>query len=127
MDLKDIVCLCFLDKVGGEDSLELKIESIIEGCNYIWEGNQGMMCKNLEDQCLPPCINMKSLTEAVLITQSPCQARHVLIYYKFYIPNFVTMPCLKICYVVIGVCGALKMLTKFVNMSKTRENDITNI
>ncbi|MED6144653.1 hypothetical protein PIB30_017753 [Stylosanthes scabra] len=56
-----------------EDGLEIKIDAIIEGCNYSWEGYNGGIRKNLEDQCLAPCTKMKSWTEAVLVTQSPCK------------------------------------------------------
>lgn len=81
MKVKSYCCVCvFLTKVGGEDDLELKIESIIEGCNDTWVRNQGRMCQHLEDQCLPP-FKRKRLTEAVFSVQSPCQARHVLINY----------------------------------------------
>jgi hypothetical protein len=65
--------------------LELKIDSIIEGCNGTWLWNQGRMCPYLQGQCLPPSVKSRRLTEAVLTLQSPCQARHVLIsiYFKF--------------------------------------------
>ncbi|MED6206005.1 hypothetical protein PIB30_022895 [Stylosanthes scabra] len=56
-----------------EDSLEIKLDTIIEGCNYAWEENHGGIRKSLEDQCLAPCTKMKSWAEAVLITQSPCE------------------------------------------------------
>jgi len=74
----NIVCV-FLSNVGEEDDFELKLESIIEGCNGTWLRNQGRMCQYLDDQCLPPSVKSKKLTEAVLTLQSPCQARHVLI------------------------------------------------
>ncbi|XP_028808434.1 uncharacterized protein LOC114763001 [Neltuma alba] len=54
---------------GGEGALELKIESIIEGCN----NEHGMTSQNLEHHCSPPCIKRKRLSEAVLIMQSACQ------------------------------------------------------
>ncbi|KAK4286592.1 hypothetical protein QN277_003126 [Acacia crassicarpa] len=54
---------------GGEGALELKIESIIEGCN----NKHGMTSQNLEEHFLPPCIKRKRLSEAVLLMQSPCQ------------------------------------------------------
>lgn len=62
-------------KVDGEDDFELKIESIIEGCNDIWVRNQEKMVKH---QSLSPCTKRKKLSEAVFIMQSPCQARDVL-------------------------------------------------
>ncbi|XP_027355087.1 uncharacterized protein LOC113864994 isoform X2 [Abrus precatorius] len=52
----------------GEDDFELKIESIIEGCNDTWGRNQERTCGQ---QSLP--IKRKKLSEAVFITQSPCQ------------------------------------------------------
>nr|KYP58448.1 hypothetical protein KK1_013856 [Cajanus cajan] len=60
---------------GGEDDLELKIESIIEGCNDTWVRNLGRTCPHLEDQPLPPPRKQRRLTDAVLF-KSPCQARH---------------------------------------------------
>jgi len=75
-DEKTIACV-FLKKVGGEDDLELSIESLIEGCNDTWVRNQGRTCQHLEDQHLPPYIKQRRLTEAVLIMQSPCEARHL--------------------------------------------------
>jgi hypothetical protein len=68
----------FSCQTGEEDDFELKLESIIEGCNGTWLRNQGRMCQYLDDQCLPPSVKSKRLTEAVLTLQSPCQARHVL-------------------------------------------------
>ncbi|XP_027343413.1 uncharacterized protein LOC113855983 [Abrus precatorius] len=58
---------------SGEDDLELMIESIIEGCNDTCLKNQGRRYQHFEDQCLPPYIKRRRLTEAVLIMQSPCQ------------------------------------------------------
>ncbi|TKY48338.1 hypothetical protein E2542_SST25754 [Spatholobus suberectus] len=75
--IEDEIALC--DKkiqrmlTSGEDDLELKIESIIEGCNDTWVRNQGSMCQHLEDQPLTPYNKRRRLTEAVLIMQSPCQ------------------------------------------------------
>ncbi|XP_020223264.1 uncharacterized protein LOC109805551 isoform X2 [Cajanus cajan] len=57
---------------GGEDDLELKIESIIEGCNDTWVRNLGRTCPHLEDQPLPPPRKQRRLTDAVLF-KSPCQ------------------------------------------------------
>jgi hypothetical protein len=77
---KAIACICvFLTNLGEEDDTELKIDSIIEGCNGTWLRNQGRMCQYLEGQCLRPSVKSKRLTEAVLTLQSPCEARHVLI------------------------------------------------
>ncbi|KAF7824280.1 uncharacterized protein G2W53_022424 [Senna tora] len=75
--IEDDIAMC--DKkiqtilTGGEAALELKIESIIEGCNDICARNQERTSQNLEDHFLPPDIKRKRLSEAVLITQSPCQ------------------------------------------------------
>lgn len=80
------VCV-FLTKVGGDDDLELKIDSIIEGCNDICVRNQGRIYRHLEDQSSPPCFKRKRLTEAVLTMQSPCQARHVSMNYWFSMSN----------------------------------------
>ncbi|KAK7261607.1 hypothetical protein RIF29_27922 [Crotalaria pallida] len=57
---------------GQDDDFELKIDSIIEGCNDIW-GRNRRRCQHLEDQCSPPCFKSKRLTEAVLTPLSPCQ------------------------------------------------------
>ncbi|XP_012570395.1 uncharacterized protein [Cicer arietinum] len=59
--------------VGEEDELELKMESIIEGCNNTRLRNQGRMCQYLEDQCSPQSFKRKRLAEAVLSLQTPCQ------------------------------------------------------
>lgn len=60
--------------------MELKIESIIDGCNDTCLRNQGRTCQSLEGhQCLLPSVKRKRLSEAVLSLQTPCQARHVLI------------------------------------------------
>ncbi|WJX50552.1 hypothetical protein P8452_36839 [Trifolium repens] len=59
--------------IGEEDDTELKIDSIIEGCNGTWLRNQGRMCQYLEGQCLRPSVKSKRLTEAVLTLQSPCE------------------------------------------------------
>ncbi|KAK2434256.1 hypothetical protein P8452_31428 [Trifolium repens] len=61
--------------IGEEDGddTELKIDSIIEGCNGTWLRNQGRMCQYLEGQCLRPSVKSKRLTEAVLTLQSPCE------------------------------------------------------
>lgn len=68
-----------MSNVGEEDDFELKLESVIEGCNGTWLRNQGRMCSQyLDDQCLPQSVKSKRLTEAVLTLQSPCQARHIL-------------------------------------------------
>jgi len=75
-DDKTIACV-FLTKVGGEDDLELSIESLIEGCNDTCVRNQGRTCQHLKDQRLPPYIKRRRLTKAVLIMQSPCEARHL--------------------------------------------------
>ncbi|XP_045813435.1 uncharacterized protein LOC123907281 [Trifolium pratense] len=56
--------------IGEEDDMDLKIDSIIEGCNV---RNQGRMCQYLEGQCLPPSVKSKRLAEAVLTLQSPCE------------------------------------------------------
>ncbi|CAJ1955566.1 unnamed protein product [Sphenostylis stenocarpa] len=73
--IEDELALC--DKkiqrmlTSGEDELELKIESIIEGCNDAFVRNQGRISQNLEDQSLSRPIQQRRLTEAVLIMQSP--------------------------------------------------------
>ncbi|XP_019436555.1 PREDICTED: uncharacterized protein LOC109342935 isoform X3 [Lupinus angustifolius] len=75
--IEDEIALC--DKkiqrisAGRDDDLEIKIESIIEGCNDIWIRNGGRMCQHNEDQCSLPCFKRKRLTEAVLTVQSPCK------------------------------------------------------
>ncbi|KAL2332210.1 hypothetical protein Fmac_019791 [Flemingia macrophylla] len=67
--IEDEIALC--DKkiqimlTGGEDDLELKIESIIEGCNDTWLRNQRRMCPHLEDPPSPPPSKQRRLTEAV--------------------------------------------------------------
>jgi len=65
-----------LKKVGGEDELDVNVESILEGCNDTWVRNQGRMCQHLEDQSLPPQNKRRRFTEAVFIKRSTCQARH---------------------------------------------------
>ncbi|XP_061367309.1 uncharacterized protein LOC133310397 [Gastrolobium bilobum] len=75
--IEDEIALC--DKkiqrmlTGGEDDLELKIDTIIEGCNDTWVRNQGRMSHHLEDKRLSPYIKRKRLREAVLIVQNSCQ------------------------------------------------------
>ncbi|XP_057456273.1 uncharacterized protein LOC130747365 isoform X3 [Lotus japonicus] len=54
--------------VDGEDEFELKIESIIEGCNDVWVRNQERTCGQ---QSFP--LKRKRLSEAVFIALSPCQ------------------------------------------------------
>ncbi|KAF1886984.1 hypothetical protein Lal_00046222 [Lupinus albus] len=68
--IEDEIALC--DKKiqrissGGEDELDIKIESIIEGCNDIWVRNQGRMRQHNEKQCPSPCFKRKRLSEAEL-------------------------------------------------------------
>ncbi|XP_019436562.1 PREDICTED: uncharacterized protein LOC109342935 isoform X9 [Lupinus angustifolius] len=77
--IEDEIALCdkkiqrISAEVGRDDDLEIKIESIIEGCNDIWIRNGGRMCQHNEDQCSLPCFKRKRLTEAVLTVQSPCK------------------------------------------------------
>ncbi|KHN06212.1 hypothetical protein glysoja_031654 [Glycine soja] len=61
----------------GEDDFKLKIESIVEGCNDTWVRNQERM---REQQSLP--LKRKKLSEAVFLTQSPCQESHILFTYN---------------------------------------------
>ncbi|XP_019458320.1 PREDICTED: uncharacterized protein LOC109358510 isoform X2 [Lupinus angustifolius] len=75
--IEDEIALCDkkIEKIssGVEDELEIKIESIIEGCNDIWVRNQGRMCQHNENQCSPACFKRKRLSEAVLTMRSSCQ------------------------------------------------------
>ncbi|CAL0322108.1 unnamed protein product [Lupinus luteus] len=76
--IEDEIALCDkkiqkISSVGGDDELEIKIESIIEGCNDIWVGNQRRVRQHNENQCPPPRFKRKRLSEAVLTMQSSCQ------------------------------------------------------
>lgn len=78
-DVKPLILFCILLTKGDvEDNFELKIESIVDGCNDIWVSNQERMCGQ---QSFP--LEKKKLSEAVFIRLSPCQARHVLFTYQF--------------------------------------------
>ncbi|XP_030463671.1 uncharacterized protein LOC115683307 [Syzygium oleosum] len=59
---------------GGADALALKIDSIIDGCNYSCLKTTAHERTNahLEGQPLPHCTDIK-LSEAVIYRQSPCQ------------------------------------------------------
>lgn len=59
---------------GGADALALKIDSIIDGCNYSCLETTAHERPNthLEGQPLPHCTDVK-LSEAVIYRQSPCQ------------------------------------------------------
>ncbi|KAK7341586.1 hypothetical protein VNO80_24521 [Phaseolus coccineus] len=52
----------------GEDNFGLKIESVIEGCNDTWLRNQERVYRQPSSP-----LKRKKLSEAVFITQSPCQ------------------------------------------------------
>ncbi|WVZ03247.1 hypothetical protein V8G54_024053 [Vigna mungo] len=58
-------CYCY---ISIYQTLELKIESIIEGCNGTWLSNQ----ERVFGQQIQP-LKRKKLSEAVFITQSSCQ------------------------------------------------------
>ncbi|KAL5073747.1 hypothetical protein RYX36_012731 [Vicia faba] len=60
--------------IGGEDDMELKIESIIDGCSETYLRNQGSTCQYPEGhQCSLPSVKRKKLAEVVLSLQTPCQ------------------------------------------------------
>jgi len=67
--------MSFLTNVDGEDNFR-KIESIIEDCNDTWLRNQERV---FLQQSSPP--KRKKLSEAVFITQSPCEVRNVVFTY----------------------------------------------
>jgi len=68
--------MSFWTNVDGEDNFILKIESIIEGCNDTWLRNQERV---FLQQSSP--LKRKKLSEAVFITQSPCEVSNVLFTY----------------------------------------------
>ncbi|KAI4324301.1 hypothetical protein L6164_023853 [Bauhinia variegata] len=58
---------------GGEDDLELKIESIIEGCNDLYVRSQEKTFPHLDQHYSSPCTKRRRLSEAVLVTQHQYQ------------------------------------------------------
>ncbi|XP_058748888.1 uncharacterized protein LOC131621861 isoform X2 [Vicia villosa] len=76
--IEDAIAVCNMKiqkwLIGEEDDMELKIESIIDGCNDTCLRNQGKTCQSLEGhQCVLPSVKRKRLSEAVLSLQTPCQ------------------------------------------------------
>ncbi|XP_050884095.1 uncharacterized protein LOC127087266 isoform X3 [Lathyrus oleraceus] len=76
--IEDSIAVCNMKiqrwLIGEEDDMELKIESIIDGCNGTCLRNQGRTSQYLEGhQCLLPSVNRKRLADAVLSLQTPCQ------------------------------------------------------
>lgn len=70
-DKHPLILFCILlTKVDGEDDFELKIESIIEGCNDIVTNQERIY----EHQCFP--LKTGKLSEAIFTMQSPCQVIH---------------------------------------------------
>jgi len=66
----------FWVNVDGEDNFGLKIESVIGGCNDTWLRNQERVYRQPSSP-----LKRKKLSEAVFITQSPCQVSNVLFTY----------------------------------------------
>lgn len=73
----------FLTRIGSEDDMELKIESIIEGCNDVAVSTRESTGQHREDVYSTPCSKRKRLSEAVLVMQNPCQARCALLAFAF--------------------------------------------
>ncbi|KAK2434263.1 hypothetical protein QL285_019430 [Trifolium repens] len=80
---KDGACdgLRLIFELQGKILLQTAVNALIQKRNALalqkrmiddlWSSDQG--------QCLPPSVNSRRLTEAVLTLQSPCQARHYII------------------------------------------------
>lgn len=118
VQVKDVPLILFcilLTKVDGEDDFELKIESIIEGCNDIATNQERIY----EHQSFP--LKTEKLSEAIFTTQNPCQVIHSIYLLVFTFEFFMTKLNLKnvsLCYhisyiynrfmIVVCNCGSLK-------------------
>lgn len=75
--------------IGGDDDLGLKMESLEEDSNGIRQGSltHERICQQFGNQSSSQSIEMKRLSEAVLVNKNSCQASSFIIFLILFPPQ----------------------------------------